>query len=328
MAERAALTQGVQVGVETTPGTGVAANKQFQAIGISAGVSMDPQRFKPMGSKFATIVVPGKEWVEADIEGISSYSELIWFFASCLVAPGAPSTVDTSAKKWTFSPANASEDTVKTMTVEQGGVVRAHKFAYGLVTELELNFTRDETSVKGKMIGQLLSDGITLTASPTAPPNVPIIPNEVDVFLDATSGALGTTKLTRVLSANIKIGSRFNPVWVLNTANASYVAHVEVEPVAEITLLVEADTAGMGFLTQMRAGSTKFLRIGCTSATLAGGTTQKYQMNWDAAVKVKDVGSFSDEDGVYAVEWTLEQVYDAAWTKAFSVDVWNKEATL
>jgi hypothetical protein len=281
-----------------------------------------------MGSKFATILVPGKEWVEAEIEGVGSYSELLHLFSSCLVAPGAPTTVDTSARKWTFSPANNTEDTVKTLTVEQGGSVRAHKFNYGLVTDLEITMNRDEVSVGGTMIGQLLSDGITMTATPTALPQVPIIPNEIDVWLDSTSGALGTTKLLRCLETVISVGSRFNPVWVLNTANTSFVAHVEVEPAAEITLMLEADTVGMGFLTQLRAGSTKFLRVKGTSATLAGAATEKYSLTWDAAVKVKEFGEFSDEDGVFAIEMTLEMVYDATWTKAFTVDLVNKETAL
>lgn len=328
MPERSAITQGVQIGVEATPGVNVAADKQLQSIGIASGVQMETQRFRPMGSKFATIVVPGKEWVEADIEGVGSYSELLWLFSSCLIDPGTPTVVDTTAQKWTFSPAQSAEDTVITLTVEEGGVVRAHKFNYGLVTDLELTFNRDEVTVGGTMIGQKLSDGITMTATPDSVPQVPVIPNEVDIWLDTTSAGLGTTKLERALEATISIGSRFNPVWVLNSANSSFVSHVEVEPSAEITLMVEADAAGMALLTQMRAGSTKFLRIKGTSATLAGSTTEKYSLKWDAAVKVKEVGDFSDEDGVYAIEWTLEQVYDATWGKAFTVDLVNKETAL
>lgn len=328
MPERASLTQSVQVGVESVPGTPVAANKQFQSIGIEPAVSMEPQRFRAMGSKFATIIVPGKEWVEADLSGIMSYSELLHVFSSVLKAPGAPVTVDGSGRKWTFSPAYNAEDTVKTFTVEQGGAVRAHSFAYGLVTDLELTLNRNETTVGGTMIGQRISDGITMTGTPTALPQVPVIPNEIDVYLDTTSGGLGSTKLVRVLEATINISSRFNPVWVLNSANNSYVAHVEVEPTCEIVLLVEADAEGMGFLTQMRGGTTKFMRIKCLSPTLAGDTTEKYSLTWDAAVKVREVGDFSDEDGVYAVEWTLEQVYDAAWGKAFTVDLVNKETAL
>jgi len=326
--ERSSLTQGVQVGVEATPGTAVAANKKFISIGITPAIQMDPNRFRPMGQKFASIVVPGKEWVEASIEGVGSYTELTWFFASVFKDPGAPSTVDTSGKKWTFSPAPAAEDTVKTFSVEQGGAVRAHKFAYGLVTDLDITWNREEVAVSGTMLGQKISDGITMTATPTTPPEVPILPGEVDVFLDPTFAALGTTKLTRVLEVKKSIASRFAPVWVVDSAQASYVAHVESEPTTEVTLSMEADVAGMAQLAQMRAGSTKFLRVACTSATLAGSATAKYALVWDSAVKIKDVGDFSDEDGVYAIEWTFEVVYDAGWTKALTIDLTNKETTL
>lgn len=328
MPERSALTQGVQVGVEATPGTNVAANKKFISIGIEPAVQMDPMRFRPMGTKFNTVVTPGKEWVEADLSGVGSYSELLWLLSSVVVAPGAPTTVDTTARNWTFVSAAAAEDTVKTLTVEQGGSVRAHKFNYGLVTELELTINRDGIEIGGAMMGQRLSDNITLTPAPTTPPEAPMLPTEFDVYLDNTSGALGTTKLLRVLEATITYGDRFNPVWVLNSTQQSFVAHVEAEPNAQITLLMEADAEGMAQLTQMRAGSSKFLQIKGVSPLLAGSTTAKYQFIWDACIKVAEVGDFSDEDGVYAIEWTFDMVYDGTWAKAFQVQLQNKETTL
>jgi hypothetical protein len=328
MAERSALTQGVQVGVEATPGTNVAADKKFVSIGIEPSGSIDMQRFRPMGTKFATIVTPGKEWVEADIEGVGTYTELTYLFASCFVAPSAPTTVDTSARRWTFSPASSAEDSVKTLTVEQGGVVRAQKFNYGLVTEIELDVSRDGVEISGTMIGQRLSDGITLTAAPTAIEQVPMLPTDFDVFLDTTSAGLGTTKLLRVLNATITLGDRFNPVWVLNSALNSFAAHVEAEPTAQISLLVEADAEGMAFLTQARAGGTKFFRLKGTSPTTAGAATEKYSWTFDAAVKVGEMGDYSDEDGVYAVEWTLEMVHDQTWGKAFTTDLVNKLTAL
>jgi hypothetical protein len=328
MPERSSLTQGVQVGVETVPGTNVAANKKFVSIGITPAVQMDPLQFRPMGSKYNTIVTPGKEWVEADIEGVGSYTELLYFLSSCVAAPGAPVTIDGTGRTWTFSSAASSEDTVKTMTVEQGGVVRAHKFNYGLVSELELTFNRDGVEVGGSMIGQKLSDNIVLTVGPTAMSQIPILPTDVDVYLDPSSATLGTTKLLRVLEATWTLGDRFNPVWVLNSTLGSYAAVVESEPNAQLSLLMEADAEGMAQLSQMRAGSTAFVQIKCTSPQLAGASTAKYSLKIDNAVKVSEVGDFSDEDGVYAIEWTFDLVYDATWGKAFTIDLVNKEATL
>lgn len=328
MPERSALTQGVQVGVEAVAGTNVAANKKLISIGIEPAISMDMQRFRPMGQKFTSILIPGKEWVEADLSGRGSYTELLYPFSSVLVAPGAPTTVDVSAKKWDFVPSSTAEDTVKTLTVEQGGVIRAHKFNYGLVSELELTFNRDGVEIGGSMIGQRLSDNIVLTPAPTSLPEVPILPTDLDVYLDGTSGALGTTKQTRVLEATITLGDRFNPVWVLNSANSSFVAHVEAEPNAQIEMLMEADTQGMTPLATARAGSTKFLRVKATSPTLAGAATEPYSLSWDAAVKISEPQDFSDEDGVYAIGWQMDMVHDVGWGKAMVVSLVNKELTL
>ena len=326
MPERSALTQGVQVGVEVTPGTSVAANKLLNSVGIEPSVSVDMNRFRPMGQKFASIIVPGKEWVEADLTGVGTYSELMYMFASCLTTATPVQQAATTAYKTTFTPAARAEDTVKTLTVEAGGSVRAHKFTYGLVTELELTFNREGIEVGGSMIGQRLQDSITLTATPTAIEEKPILPIEIDVFLDSTSAGLGTTKLLRVLEATWTVGDRFNPVWVLNSANNSFVAHVEQEPSAQLTLLMEADTEGMAQLTQMRGGLTRFVRVKGTSADMAG-TAIPYSLTLDQAVKVSDVGDFSDEDGVYGIEWTFDMVYDSTWTKALEVAIINKQST-
>lgn len=328
MAERSALTQGVQVGVETTPGTGVAADKKLASIGFEPSISTEMQSFKPMGTKYNTIDVVGKEWVEFDLSGVGSYTEMIYVLASVLAQPGAPTTLDTSARKWDFLPASAAEDTVKTLTIEQGGSVRAHKFAYGIISEFNLTMSRDGVEIGGSGFGQRISDAITMTATPTAITEKPILATDIDIFLDTTSAGLGTTKLLRVLQAEINVGDRFNPVWVLNSANNSFVAHVEQEPSAQIVLTMEADAEGMAQLTQMRAGSTKFLRIQATSPDLAGAATQKYTFTWDAAVKVAEPGDFSDEDGVYGIEWTFDMVHDGTWGKAYTATLINKLTTL
>ncbi len=329
MPERSAITQGVQIGLESTPGTAVPANKELQSIGIGAGVEVEMQRFRPMGNKFATIITPGKEWVEAPVEGVGSYSELVYLFSS-LLTEDTPAVSETTANTWDFVPASKAEDTVKTYTVEQGGTVRAHEFSHGILTELELTFNRDAIEVSGSMLGQELTDDITLTVSPTAIEEKPILPTEVDIFLDTTSGGLGGTKLTRVLEAKWSVGDRFNPVWVLNSAEPSFVTTVESEPSAQITLMLEADAAGMALLTAMRAGATRYIRIACTSPDLAGDTSVPYSMTLDSAAKVSEVGEFSDEDGIYAIEWTFDIVHDPSWSsgQALSAQVVNKVTAL
>lgn len=327
MAERSALTQAAQIGVEVTPGTGVAANKLLSSLGIGPAIEVDMQRFRPQGQKFPSIITPGKEWVTADLEGVGSYSEIVYPLSSLCNYAAPVQQAATTAYKWTFAPAARAEDTIKTFTVEQGGAVRAQKFAYGLVNELGITFNRDGVTLDGAMMGQRLQDGIVMTAAPTAIEEKPILPQEIDVFINDTSGALGTTKALRVLEAAFSLGDRFGPVWTLNSANTSFAAHVETEPSGRLELLVEADAEGMAMLTAMRTGASKFVRVKATSPDLAGAAIP-YSFQLDAACKVAEVGDFDDADGLYAIRWTFDIVYDATWAKAFQIEVINKLTAL
>jgi hypothetical protein len=98
-------------------------------------------------------------------------------------------------------------------------------------------------------------------------------------------------------------------------------------------MIVEADAAGMGFLSTYRAGSTVFLRLRNVgppiySAGSYAATPLTYQMTIDMAMKVNNIGRFSDQEGVYAVEFPWTGVYDSGWNKAVHIEVQNKTAAL
>lgn len=232
-----------------------------------------------------------------------------------------------SSYTWTFSPAQSAADTVATYTVEQGSAVRAHQFMYGLVTALTLAFARDECNLSGSMIGQRLADGISMTEAPTAVALIPLLPTEVSVYLSATqAGLAGASAQDRAIKTELAIGGRFGPIWPLKAANTSWAAHVETEPAVTAKLLVEADAAGMALLTNMRAGSTHWLRIKAEGTTIE--STHKYSLTIDMAVKVEKPNKFEDSDGLYAISWDLALVHDATWGKGLSISLVNTLADL
>lgn len=329
MPEIASIAQSVQIGPEATAGTAVSASKLLSYIDLDPSISINFNRFRPAGQKVAAVVTPGQDMTEWSVSGVGSYSEIIYPLASLLVSVTS-STVDTSGKEWLFTPAARTEDTVKTFTVEKGGSVRAGKATYVLFTGMELTFNRsDGVQLSGTAIGQQYQDNITLTASPTAVEEAPILPTHIDVFVDTTSGSIGSTKLTRDFTAVWRCNDRFNPVWPLNSANASYVSHVETEPTIQLELTAEADSQGMStFLTAARAGTSVFIRISATSTVLAGASTRFYDLRIDMAGKISAVGGFDDNDGVRVIQWTVDAVYDATWAKYQQVRVTNKTSAL
>ena len=328
IAERSSITQAIQVGIESTPGTAVAANKRLGSMYVELGPAIDSSPLQPTGQKYPTAEILGKEWSEGKISGMPVYTELPYAFASVVNAPTVVQIMDsatpTLAYRWTFDSNSFTDDTPKTMTVEQGSTFRAHRVAGLLFSEYGWKWGRDKIELDGKAFGKSIEDGITLTASPTLLPQVPVRPTELSLFLDTAAASLGTTKMLRTLKGETKLSDRYVPLWVVDAAQTSYVSTVEDAPELSMKVTMMADAQAMARLTAMRAGVTQFLRLRATGPNIYTSITPlvvNHQVTWDVAGQISDISSFSDEDGVYAVEFTFTAVIDPTWGKAFTVEV-------
>lgn len=328
MAERTTVTELVQIGIESTAGTAVAATKQLTSLGLVGSPKMNFDKFRPAGSKFNTLTAMGKEWTEAKITGEPCYTELHYMLASVLQYTAPVQIGATTAYTWSHLPSSTAPDTVKTYTVEKGSSVRAEKWAYGIVSDLTLSGDRDNIDLSGMMMGRAMSEGITMTSGGiTSPALIPILPQEVSIYANDTSGALGTTKLERVLKWSWSISGRFNPLWVVDAAQTSWVAHVEGPVTAQLKLTLENDPIGSAYRTTARTSATKFIRIEAVSSQNAG-TATPYKLTFDAAAKVSETGEASDEDGIQAYELTFDIVHDATWGKALTAVLINSATAL
>lgn len=333
MPERATINQIIQLGVEVTPGTAVATTKKPQSLTIEPGIQANQRRFRPTGYKWPTLAPPGREWTEFRLGGAPTYTELAYLFSGILAYAAPTQIMDggtpTGAYTWRHTMSATAEDTIKTYTFEQGSAVRAHRFAYGLFTGLELGFSRDELTLGGGGIAQRITDNHTLTVGNTAIALEPILGQHLDVYMDTTFAGLGTTKLLRAFSGQLSIGDRFGTVWPINSANSSFAAHVEGEPSGQLTLLMAADSVGMGLLTNLRAGSSTYVRLLGTGPTIyTGGVTPTNKLQVDMALKVTDVDPWEDRDGVYAINWTLDFMSDTDLPGGLDVTLVNTLASL
>lgn len=322
MPERSALSQVTQIGVEgtSTPGTVVAANRRLAAVSIPIGPETADRGFRPAGQKFESLHYTTKEWASAPLEGEPAYNELPYLLSGVMSAsaPAASQIMDgatpTGGYTWTFQPAITAADAPRTFTIERGSTVRAHRAAYGLIRSLGLSIDREGCELDGEVMAQRITDGITLTAAPTANAAVPIRPQEVDVFMDATSAALGTTKLTRCLSLDWHLNDRFGGVWPLDTSQQSFAAHVETEPDHSGSITVESDSQGMGLLDRMRDGAMRYFRLRCLGPTIyTGGVTVQHSLTLDFAATVTGTGGFDEDEGLDVIEWSLAGVADPVW---------------
>ena len=328
MTEQITVAQLTQLGMEATnaQGTKVAATDRLLSTSIVPAIKADVKTYGASGYYFAALAAEGKESCEAKIEGGGNYNELV--YPLCSLLKSVTPTGASDDKTWTFAPSSTTYETVQTFTVEHGSALRAGRFGYGLVHDFGMDVTRDEVKVSGAMIGQLYEDNHVLSGSCAEVPQMPMLPNELCLYADTTAAGLGVTKLTRVLAASWRISDKYAGLWALDSANTSWVTHVDKKPKGEVKLTLEADAVGMGLLVPMRLGDSRFIRFGFLGAQHIGGTAVHYAATLDFCGKIENIGELKDQDGVYALEYTFGIYHDVTWAKALSLVIVNAQAAL
>jgi hypothetical protein len=215
------------------------------------------------GRKYPSVQQLNSEYIDGTYTGSMDFNGILYALAGASgivtpVAHGASSV----AKDWIYDFILSGSRQPQTYSIEQGETAtRAQKFAYGLITKLGYKITRQDASISGNIMAQQVTDGITMTSSPTVVALSPMTGQQTNLYLDTTSAGLGVTQLLKFLSVDFNIDNLYGPFWPLNRANASFAAHVDLNPNSSVKILTEADSTGMALLSNMRTGSTQYLRV-------------------------------------------------------------------
>lgn len=347
MTERSTAAQVTQIGLEAVAGTAVPATRRLGSMSISPSINAEADVFRPEGMKFGTTQVLNREWTTADVGGKPTYEEVVIPLCGAVDSPTVSQVMDgvtpTGAYEWLFEPDSAQADNPKTFSLERGQEgASVEKAAHLLFTAFGLEISRTEVNLTGSAFAKALTQAAGgLTAALDIPTDLtPITPGSVCIYMADTHAALesapgvsdATKRRVRVISANPSIEDRYNPAWFVNCTEDSFTTFVENPDGAGggLSLTEEADNAnGMAILANLRAGDTKFVRIEATGPVIYNAGVQpdlRHLFRWDMALKVENPDAFSDEDGIYAIPWTLRPVHDSTWGKAMSILVRNKVA--
>lgn len=341
MPERSSIAQVSQIGVESTPGTAVAATRRLGSMSIMPSPTVEVSSFRPMGVKFTTITALNREWADVSAEGQPTYEEVVIPLHGAVGTPVVADILDgatpTGATRWTFTPSSSAADNPKTFTLEHGqDSVQAERFAHLLFGSFGLSINRSEVSLSASGFARRMETGFNPTDGLAIPADLsPIMPGHFTVTLAETAAALGTTDViqSRVVSVEPSLEDRYNPAWFVNQAEDSFATFVESPDGVGggVGMTLEADTQGMAWVDRLRDGSTHFLRLEALGRTIYDAGTQldlRERFTWDMAVKVTNMESYSDEDGIYALPFTFTLVHDSTWGKAMQIEVVNTLAAL
>lgn len=299
----------VQIGVETTPGTAVAATKRLSATMVSLRPSASVSLFTPSGSILPGVAAEDNRWVTGEMSGRPTYDELTWILAAHLTAPTTTTpTGATNARQHDFTFSGTTTLNPRSFTIEQGSVgggavsVRA---AYCRVNTLSLTFSRNQIELSGSVLGRDWTTGFSMTSltDSAAYPLVPILGKQLDLYFADTFTGLGSaTRYDGGFQIAIEFPERFARVDTINSQVSGFAALVEqvIEPRVTLRLTVH-DAMTQDLYSKLSQGSKKFVRLQATGPLIETG--QNYLFRMDLALFVADAPNYTDDQNVRVTEW-------------------------
>ncbi|HET9109678.1 MAG TPA: hypothetical protein VFN78_02520 [Ktedonobacterales bacterium] len=318
MAVRSSINQQVQIGVESVHGTPVPAGKLLTAFTWVMGGKPTTKQFRGTGRQYPSASALLYEESMGKVSGEGDFAQLAYILAS-LWGSGTPTlhAPSTTAYDWTWTPplVGSYAANAKSFTLQMGDSVDAEQYAFAVFHGFGYSFGRkSDVSITADLIAQVFTDGVTLTASPTAVEKLPMTGAQFNVYLDATSGGIGTTQLTAPLKVDYKASGYYDGFYPINRANASFSDLVDKEKKHELKLSLEADSTAIAFRgSYLQPGDLCYVRVNGQGPTIDVTNSVKASMQHDMACFVTNMSEFGDEEGVYKVDYTLAVAEDSAW---------------
>lgn len=329
----AAALAGGQIGVETTPGTPVPANRQLFATSFD----IDPELigrepFTALGSLYPTALVPGVELASGDLEGTLSFTDATYILSGYLGAVSATAIEDggtpTGAYERTWTPPANNWSTPVTYTLEtgyRGG--QLYRVAGVFISSLQLEVQPMSVSVRGRILGGRHEAIANFTASPTE--IAVVLPDYLrsELRVASTLSDLDTASpFVGAFRANLDLGERYSRTFPIGLTRAIMVPQ-QHEPRAELTLALDAD--GAAEIEKLRNNTRVYLRLQVEGPVIysAGSVTIRHQLRIDMACYYLE-WSKEEQDGVGVVQLAAVGVADSALGGAYRVRLINNLASL
>lgn len=318
---RGTVNRVVQVGVESTPGTAVAANKVLPSMSMTITPRMRSAEVIAQGFKAPTDLQLLGGYSDIALTGPLNYTEIIYplnmLATGVITTPGG----GTASRQHTFSPSAQGTDPFKTLTVQEGDSTAATQAAGTFLKDFGFTVADGGVNITGALNGRYPT-AVSLTGSPTSVAQLTASPREIDIFLDPTFGAIGTTKLTDGLSLNYGLTDKQAMKFVLNTSFASYSESIEVRPTQIFSFITEHNPQSRTLFAGISTGNPlQYMRMKATGQIIEGAIP--YSFRFDIPVKVKATEQV-DSEGVWGYRYDCTPRYDATFgNKLWEIQVVN-----
>jgi hypothetical protein len=306
-----------QVGKETTPGTPVPATRKVYGTGsltrnraIHMVEEQTGTRAMSIGGKVRAVVAGG-----SFVQSLSA-DEIIEPLLMGVQGSVTPTTVDVSAKLWTFKATGA---TIDTATVEWFDGQRDWQ---------QTGVNVDTISIAGKVdtdttvtVGFFGREMVTNTQTPAlADRTIDIIEGwETQLFIDALGATPGTTNIPGTL-LDWKVDFSNNMMRKYFADNTTATGAVILGKIGlKVELTLEADAAALAEYTNRETAVQRLIRLQFGNNILIGSTTAKKLVSIDVPCVCGAIDLTPVENGTAVYKFTYEYMNDV--TNGFPLQV-------
>lgn len=315
--------QRFQIGIETTPGTPVAATVKIP--GDHTWTHNRERYFAnfPRGVR-APVTQGGKPIAAGLVHQVNtdlSYEDILYPLTSGILGLKGGST-GAGPYVHTFTPVLTGDPAVDTLTleyVESDGAANhvGMEADYAFCTQFGLQLTYDQIA----MLNYQLAAHEPADASPTADPGESadreeIASNDFSLYIDTTGAGIGSTQVSSIIrSLSLDVDTGLRPRRTIDgTLNHTGIRWGSITGRASMTFEMDAVAAGLINAYEAAFKSNKrFIRLSSGSGTKA--------LQFDFCLKLISAPQYAEFEGDVIVTLDGELEYDATWAKVFEAIV-------
>lgn len=323
----------IQIGLETTSGTAVAADTVWRGTGVieDRREIINPDENIGYLSGVDRTYCP-KLLAAISFDPVPATFEQLPVILCSGVKNVSTGVTDTggSGKVYTYTFPTTAANSIKSWTIEGGDDAGAEEMAYAFVESFEISGNGGEALNMG---AEWLGRTVSTAAFTTISPMVPLVVEEIlfgkgKLYIDAVSGTIGTTEKSQTL---LGVSLKVTTGWITKFAADgqlyfSWPQSTKPEVMLDVTF--EHNATAVAEKLAWRNQTPRLLRLKFEGSTLTTAGTFTYKtLIIDLAGKWESFGTLDEQNGNDIVTGTFRAGYDATAAKFAEIKVVNETAS-
>lgn len=303
----------LQLGVETTAGTAVAATTIWRGLGVikdNQEVVFPEEDVGYIGGVDRSYIA--RYWGELSMPDVEATFEQLPYILNAGINTAAASVdTDGSGYVYVYAAPTTAQNTIDTYTFEGGDDNQAEEFDYCFVKSFTLSGEgQGALMMSAEWVGRQVTD-TSFTTSLSLPPVEEILVNSAVLYIDESGGTIGATTVSdTLLGVNLSWTTGNQEYWAVDgSLDFSLVKQTADEIILSMTYEHNADAVTEK--GKYRDNSVRLVRLKFEGTALeTAGSSYTYKtMIIDVAGIYEDWGVLDERDGNDVVEATLRCRY-------------------